>query len=49
MPAATVCPKLVSDPVTLQEIDGGHLAIAAGLTQQTATELAVAVNSAARA
>ena len=47
MTATTVCPKLVSDPVTLQEIDGGHLAIAAGFTQHTATELAGAINSAA--
>jgi len=49
MAAASVCPKLVSDPVTLQEVDGGHLAIGAGFTEQTATELAGAINSGARA
>jgi preprotein translocase subunit SecD len=47
--ATNVCPKFVSDPVTLQEIDGGSVAIAAGFTQQSATELADAINSASRA
>jgi preprotein translocase subunit SecD len=46
MAPTTVCPKLLSDPVTLQEIDGGHLAITGGFTQQTATELAGAIISA---
>jgi len=47
--ATNVCPKFVSDPVTLQEIDGGSVAIAAGFTQQSAAELANAINSASRA
>jgi hypothetical protein len=41
----TVCPKLVSDPVTLQEIDSGNVTIAAGLTQQSAADLANAINA----
>jgi preprotein translocase subunit SecD len=49
MTATTPCPKLVSDPVTLQDVGGGHLALAAGFTQQSATELAHAINSASRA
>lgn len=42
--ATTVCPKLVSDPVTLQEIYGGTTAIVVG-TEQFAKELAKAINS----
>ena len=40
-----VCPKLISDPITLQEIDGGHLVMNAGFNQPSATALASAINS----
>lgn len=43
--STVVCPKLISDPITLQEIDGGHLAMNGGFTQRSATELASAINS----
>ncbi len=43
MTATAVCPKLVSDPITLQEIDGGNVAIAGNFTQQTANEFARAI------
>ena len=42
--ATTVCPKFVSNPVTLQEIDGGHAAINLGFTEQSAKYLATAIN-----
>lgn len=45
-PAATPCPKLVSDPITLEEIDGGTVAISCSCTQKGASELAAAINSA---
>jgi hypothetical protein len=44
--AATACPKLLSDPITLMEIDGATVAISCGCTQQGAGELAAAINSA---
>jgi preprotein translocase subunit SecD len=44
-PSTAVCPKLISDPITLQEIDGGHLVMNAGFNQQSATALASAINS----
>jgi preprotein translocase subunit SecD len=45
-PSSTaVCPKLISDPITLQEIDGGHLVMNGTFTQQSATALASAINS----
>jgi hypothetical protein len=45
-PSSTaVCPKLISDPITLQEIGGGHLILNAGFNQQTATALANAINA----
>jgi preprotein translocase subunit SecD len=49
MTAATTCPKFVSDPVTLQEIDGGSAQIAAVSTQESAQKLADAINSASHA
>ena len=45
-PAATPCPKFLSDPITLEEIYGGTVAITCSCTQQGATELAAAINSA---
>jgi len=41
----TVCPKFVTDPVTLQEIVSGNATISCGCVQQTANELAAAINS----
>jgi preprotein translocase subunit SecD len=46
--STAVCPKLVSDPITLQEIDGGHLTINGVFIQQTATDLATAINGGSR-
>jgi preprotein translocase subunit SecD len=43
--STAVCPKLISDPITLQEIDGGHLLMNGVFTQQSATALASAINS----
>ncbi len=43
--STAVCPKLISDPITLQEIDGGHLVMNGVFTRQSATELATAINS----
>jgi preprotein translocase subunit SecD len=45
-PSATPCPKFVSDPITLAEIDGGTAAISCSCTQQGARDLAAAINSA---
>lgn len=42
---ATVCPKFVTNPITLQEITGGHAQIGCPCTQQSANELAAAINS----
>jgi preprotein translocase subunit SecD len=44
--AATTCPKFVSDPITLAEIDGGIAAISCSCTQKAVTDLAAAINSA---
>jgi preprotein translocase subunit SecD len=45
-PSSTAtCAKLISDPITLQEIDSGHLAMFGGDTEQSATALANAINS----
>jgi preprotein translocase subunit SecD len=41
----TVCPKFLSDPITLQEINGGSAVIGCACTQQGARELAGAINS----
>ena len=43
--STAVCPKLISDPITLQEIDGGHLVMNGAFTQQSATALASAISS----
>jgi len=45
MTAATACPKLVTDALTLQEITGGNGEIGGALTQQTANRLADAINA----
>ncbi len=42
----TVCPKFVTDPVTLQEIDSGYAVIAGSFPQQSANDLAIAINQA---
>ncbi|MFI5283526.1 MAG: hypothetical protein ACHQ0J_10435 [Candidatus Dormibacterales bacterium] len=42
---APSCAKFVSDPLTLQEIDGGQVQIFAGVTQQGAGALAVAISA----
>jgi len=47
MTTTSVCPKLVTNPVTLQEIDGGKAAIAV-LPKQDANDLANAINSTLR-
>ena len=44
-PATTACPKLLSDPITLEEIDGGNLIINCGCSQSSAKELAEAINA----
>jgi hypothetical protein len=43
--ATTVCPKLVSDPVTLQEIDGGEVRLDCSCDQSRAKQLAGAINA----
>lgn len=45
LPAASACAKLVTDPVVLQEIDGGQLAIADGSNEQRAKGLAEAITA----
>lgn len=45
-PAATACSKLVSDPITLEEIDSGTVAISCGCTLKSAGDLAAAINAA---
>jgi preprotein translocase subunit SecD len=40
-----VCGNLVSDPITLEEIDGGVAEISGNFTQATADQLALALNS----
>jgi hypothetical protein len=44
--AATTCPKFLSDPLTLTEIDSGTVEVGCGCTQRGASELAAAINSA---
>jgi len=45
-PSSTaICAKLISDPITLQEIDSGHLAMFGGDTEKSATALSNAINS----
>lgn len=43
--ATTVCPKLVSDPITLQEIDSGKVIMNCSCDQSGAKELADAINA----
>ncbi len=41
----TVCGKFLTDPVTLQEIDGGNAQITGSFTQASANDLATGINS----
>jgi hypothetical protein len=41
---ATLCPKLLSNPITLQEIPSGHVAISTA-DEQRAKDLAAIINS----
>jgi preprotein translocase subunit SecD len=41
----TVCGKLLTDPTTLQEIDGGAATISGSFTQTSAQDLATGINS----
>jgi preprotein translocase subunit SecD len=43
--ATTVCGKFLTDPITLQEIDGGQATISGSFTQQSANDLATGINS----
>lgn len=43
--AGTVCPKYLTDPITLQEIAGGNAQISGAFTQQSANDLAAGINS----
>lgn len=43
-----VCPKFLSDPITLEQITGGRAEIAGTFTRNTASELAAAINVTAR-
>lgn len=43
-PANVVCPKFISDPITLEEISSGETAIGVGGSRQAATALAAAIN-----
>jgi preprotein translocase subunit SecD len=43
--ATTVCPKLLTDAVTLQEVYGGNAMITSDFTERTATDVAMAINS----
>jgi preprotein translocase subunit SecD len=46
LPSATViCPKLLVDAVTQQEIAGGNAQISGNFTQQTASDLATGINA----
>jgi preprotein translocase subunit SecD len=42
---ATVCGKFLTDPITLQEIDGGAATISGSFNQQSANDLATGINS----
>lgn len=46
---AANCPKFISDPITLEPITGGHLAINGAFSRQVATDLAAAINATAHA
>ena len=43
--AGTVCGKLLTNPVTLQEISGGQATISGNFTQQSAQDLATGINN----
>jgi preprotein translocase subunit SecD len=43
--STTVCGKFLTDPITLQEIDGGNATISGTFTQQSANDLATGINS----
>jgi preprotein translocase subunit SecD len=43
--ATTVCGKFLTDPVTIQEIDGGQATISGQFTQQSATDLATGISA----
>lgn len=43
--ASTVCGKFLTDPITLQEIDGGQATISGSFTQASANDLATGINS----
>jgi preprotein translocase subunit SecD len=43
--AAGLCPKFISDPITIDQITGGRVQIEGGFTQQSATALADAINA----
>jgi len=43
--STTVCPKFVSDPVTIAEIDSGNATISGDFTQQSANDLVNAINA----
>jgi preprotein translocase subunit SecD len=43
--SGTVCGKLLTNPVTLQEISGGQATISGNFTQQSATDLATGINN----
>jgi preprotein translocase subunit SecD len=45
--ANVVCPKFISDPITLEEISGGEMAIGIGGSRQDAANLASAINATA--
>lgn len=43
--AGVVCPKFISDPITLEEIPGGQAAVGIVGSRQEAADLAAAINS----
>ncbi|HSP09707.1 MAG TPA: protein translocase subunit SecD [Candidatus Dormibacteraeota bacterium] len=43
--ADTVCGKFLTDPITLQEIDGGQATISGSFTQASSADLATGINS----
>ncbi len=48
MTATTTCPKLLTNAITLQEVDGGKAMIGGNLTEHSANMLAAAINSTPR-
>jgi preprotein translocase subunit SecD len=48
MTAATACPKLLTNAITLQEIDGGNAVISGAFTEASARKVADAINSTSR-